>query len=68
MLKKNQQNAQMIYIFSIYYTYIFRSLLTIIRFLVVTEYSNSKICSFVQDIIIYKCGIQIQIILLYVRN
>ena len=46
----------------------FRSLLTIIRMLVVTDYSNSTICAFVQDIIIYKWVIQIQTIVLYVRN
>ena len=46
----------------------FRSLLTIIRLLVVTEYSNSTICAFVQDTIIYNSVIQIQTIVLYVRN
>jgi hypothetical protein len=42
-------------------------LLTVIRVLV-TEYSNSTICAFVQDRIIYKCVIQIQTIVFYVRN
>jgi hypothetical protein len=34
------------YIFSVYCTYMFRSLLTIIRVLVVTECSNSTICAY----------------------
>ena len=45
-----------------------RSLLTIIRVLIVTEYSNSTICAFVQDTIIYKMVIQMQTIVLYVKN
>jgi hypothetical protein len=49
-------------------TYMCRSLLTIIRVLVVTEYSNSTICAFVQDTIIYKLVVQIQTIVLYVKN
>ena len=51
-----------------YCTYMFRSPLTIIRLLVVTEYSNSTICAFVQDIIIYNCVMQIQTIVLFLKN
>jgi hypothetical protein len=61
-VKENQQNAQIIYIFSIYCTYISWSLL------IVTEYSNSTISAFVLDTIIYNCVIQIQTIMLYIRN
>ena len=46
----------------------FRPLLTTIRVLIVTDYSNSTICAFVQDVIIYSCLIQIQNTVLYVRN
>ena len=52
IIVKNQQNAQIVYILSIYCTYMFRSLLTIISMLIVTEYSNSTICAFEQDTII----------------
>ena len=45
----------MTYILSIYCTFMFPSLLSIIRVLIVTEYSNSTICAFVPDTIIYKC-------------
>jgi ABC-type enterochelin transport system permease subunit len=48
IVKENQQNAQIIYILSIYCTYMFRSLPTIIRVLDVTEYSNSTMCALVQ--------------------
>jgi hypothetical protein len=41
----------------------FQSLLTIIRVLIVTEYSNSTICAFVQDIFIYKIVIHVKIII-----
>ena len=67
-VKENQQNAPIIYIFSIYCTYMFRSLLTDIKVLVVTEYSNSTMCAFVQDTIIYKHVIQIQTIVLFVKK
>jgi hypothetical protein len=46
----------------------FWSLLTIISVLIVTEYSNSTMCAFVQDTIIYSCVIEIQTIVFYVRN
>jgi hypothetical protein len=58
----------MLRIFSIYYTYMFRLLLTIIRVLVVTEYNNSTICAFVKNRITYSCVIQILSSVLYVRN
>jgi hypothetical protein len=45
----------------------FWALLTI-RVLIVTKYSNSTICAFVQDITIYNFVIQIQTIVFYVRN
>ena len=43
---EHQQNAQMIYIFSVRSTYMFQSCLTIIR-VRCTEYSNTTICAFV---------------------
>ena len=52
------------YFFSVCCTYGFQSLLTIIKVLIVTEYINSTICAFVQDIFIYKIVIQVQIIIL----
>ena len=64
---QNQQNAQMIYIFSICSTYMFRSCLTIIR---VRCYgvSNTMICAFVQDIIVYKYILHNPNIVWYVDN
>jgi hypothetical protein len=50
---ENQQNAQLIYIFSICSTYMFRSCLTIIR-VRCHRVSNTAICAFVQDVIVYK--------------
>ena len=54
---ENKQNAQMIYIFSICSTYMFRSCLTIIR-VRCYRVSNTMICAFVQGVIVYKYIIQ----------
>jgi hypothetical protein len=56
------------YNFPIYYTYMFVSLLIILTVVIVTDCSNSTICAFVQDTIIYNCFIHIQTVELYVRN
>ena len=50
---ENQQNAQMIFIFSICSTYMFRSCLTIFR-VRCYRVSNTKMCAFVQGLIVYK--------------
>jgi hypothetical protein len=42
IVKENQENAQVLYIFSIYYTCMFRSVLTFIMVLVVTEFSATR--------------------------
>ena len=60
---ENQQNAQIIYIFSICSTYMFRSCLTIIR-VRCYRVSSTMMCAFVQDVIVYKyilhtCGMLI---------
>jgi hypothetical protein len=64
---ENQQNSQMIYIFSICSTYIFRSCLTIIR-VRCYRVSNTVICAFVQRVIVYKYIIQNPSIVLYGDN
>jgi hypothetical protein len=50
---ENHQNAQMIYIFSICTTYMFRSCLTIIR-VRCHRVRNTMTCAFVQGVIVYK--------------
>ena len=64
---ENQQNAQIIYIFSICSTYMFRSCLTIIR---VRYYrvSNTTMCAFFQVVIVYKYILHNPNIVWYVDN
>jgi hypothetical protein len=50
---EKEQNAQMIYFFSICSTDMFRSCLTIIR-VRCYRVSNTVICAFVQGVIVYK--------------
>ena len=50
---ENQQNAQMIYIFSICSTYMFRSCLTMFRVRCYRE-SNTMMCACVQGVVVYK--------------
>jgi hypothetical protein len=50
---ENQQNAQMVYIFSICRTYMFRSCLTIIR-VRCDRVSNTMTSAFVQAVTVYK--------------
>jgi hypothetical protein len=50
---ESQQNAQMIYIFSIRSTYMFRSCLTIIR-VRCYRVSNTVMCAFVPGVIVHK--------------
>jgi hypothetical protein len=50
---EHQKNAQMLYIFSICSTYIFRSFLTVFR-VRCYRVSNITVCAFVQGVIIYK--------------
>ena len=50
---ENQKIVQIIYIFSICCTYMFRSCLTIIRVRCYTV-SNTMMCAFVQAVIVYK--------------
>jgi hypothetical protein len=64
---ENQQNAQMIYIFSICSTYMFRSCLTIIR-VRCYRVSNTMICAFVQGVIVYKYILHNPNIVWYVDN
>ena len=50
IVEENQENAQVLYIFSIYCTCMFRSLLTFIMVLVVTEFSaTSNNCLSLQE-------------------
>jgi hypothetical protein len=64
---ENQQNAQMLYIFSICSTYMFRSCLTIIR-VRCYRVSNTIICAFIQGVIVYKYIIHNPNIVWYVDN
>jgi hypothetical protein len=50
---ENQQNARMVYIFSICSTYVFWSCLTIIR-VYCYRVSNTMICAFFQGVVVYK--------------
>jgi hypothetical protein len=63
----NQKNAQMIHIFSICSTYMFRSCLTIIR-VRCYRVSNIMICASVQSVIVYKYILHNPNIVWYVDN
>jgi hypothetical protein len=64
---ENQQNAQIIYIFSICSTYMFRSCLTIIKMRYYRA-SNVTTCAFVKGVIVYKYIVHNSNIVWYVDN
>jgi hypothetical protein len=64
---ENQQNAQMIYIFSICSTYMFWSCSTIIR-VHCYRVSNTMMCAFIQGVIVYKYILNNQNIMQYADN
>ena len=64
---ENQQNAQIIYIFSVCSTFMFRSCLTIIS-VRCYRIHNTMVCAFVQRVIVYKYILHNPNIVWYVDN
>ena len=64
---ENQQNAQVIHIFSICNTYMFRSCLTIIS-MRCYRVDNTMLCAFVYGVIVYKYILHNPNIVWYIDN